>query len=236
MIETTHDGHFSVLRLEQIALGEHPTDAAHLADCRVCQARLAAIQAAEARRDTTLPSALRARASVAPPRAARPGPWLAAAAVLLFGLGAWWRLAPTPTPTPQIPPSEFAPRGGFVFEVHVHDGQHSRLAREGEPVKTGDRLGFRVQSQVDGHLMIVGRDADRSEYLCYPQAERWRSVPIAGGAAVTLDEAIELDDVPGDEVLTAVFCEHAFDWNDLPPDADSPDCIRRRLVVHKDSD
>lgn len=136
----------------------------------------------------------------------------------------------------------------FEFEVHVHDGDQSRLAGRGERVSAGDRVGFRMFPRFDGHVMIVGSDATGASYLCYPQHNDGRSTPVrALDQPWAVDEAVELDETPGTERIVALLCPDAFTFDEvaaalreigevgtndlLPPIVDA--CIQRELVLVK---
>ena len=212
--------HLTDLRLERVLTGEiDPRDEPHLTSCETCQARFDAAKVFEQAHPIRPPVSPQKRSTA---------PWvglsLAAAAALAIGL-VWSR-----PPSVQDRP-EFISKGGFSFEVHVHDGEQSRQALPGETVHPGDRLGFRVRAKRAGHLLIVGVDATGEQYVCYPQSGGGKSAPLSATEAMnTLGEAIKLDKTLGEERLQAIFCETPFELSEL---TSKTGCVRRDLAVDK---
>lgn len=80
-------------------------------------------------------------------------------------------------------------------------------------VHPGERIGFQLKVQLDSHVMIVGVDERDSAYLCYPQNNGGDAQAFKGSAsAVTLDEAMRLDDVLGQERIVAIMCPEPFQF------------------------
>ncbi len=124
----------------------------------------------------------------------------------------------------------------FELEVHVHDGQTSRLVADGDLVHPGERVGFRVRSKTAGHLLILGHDDRDNVYLCYPQGTTATAVPLdAHLEMVPLEAAMQFDDVLGAEHLTAYFCDSPLSLPTLDPKAleTPPGCTRRELTLKK---
>ena len=121
---------------------------------------------------------------------------------------------PTEGARPWSEPTEyFRVKGGLNVEFFVNrQGRVSRATDE-STVHPGDRVGFRVSTPVAGHLMIVGQDKTGETYLCYPQDAAGQSRAFGPTQEmVTLDQAVVLDEVLGEEHLTAIFCETSFDF------------------------
>jgi len=157
----------------------------------------------------------------------------------------------TPTGAPTLDPAQDvqlvtpAPdriKGNLVkLEVFVHDGQKVRLAEQNESVRPGDRIMFKLFPYTEGYVMIVGVD-DRGEvYIGHPQDGRQAARPIeVDGAGVELDDALELDDVPGKERLFALICPEAFTLDDVAKSVSGADsgalssqCARHEVVLNK---
>ena len=207
-------GHLSELMLDRLrtdppgAMGEaHANARLHLASCAACQAADAEL--------------VKGDAELAPPRA-RPLPsqrWpkLALAVATPLALAAIVLLIVRP------PPSEtdgmLRKSGAIDFEVYVHDGTKSRLVQSGDAVHPGDRVSFKVQARVAGHLLVVGSDEAGHAYRCWPQNE---AVDAADAPAFgptegpeELPAAMRFDDVLGAEHLVAIFCAAPFSYADV---------------------
>jgi hypothetical protein len=122
----------------------------------------------------------------------------------------------------------------FEIEVHVHDGQTSRLVSGGDVVHPGERMGFRVRASMPGHLLLIGRDDRGATYPCYP-ASGQASAPVAGSSQmVALDAALAFDDALGTERLIAFFCDAPLELPGLAiPSEIPPGCVRRELSLTK---
>lgn len=217
----TRDGHLTALSLERHLAGE--IDAGdHLAACAPCQARFAALEADEAKVQLRPP-----RAAPAPSRWPLYGGILAAAAAVVFFV-----LRPTGGPVDPGGADGIRTKGGFAFEVHAHDGQRSRQLFDGDAVGAGERLGFRVQSDVAGHLLIVGRDGAGERWLAYPQQGGGASVAFGPSPLRDLGEAIQLDATPGDEQLTALLCAAPVHRAAIGGEAPAG-CRARRITLKK---
>ena len=130
------------------------------------------------------------------------------------------------------------------FDVYIHDGDGARQADDGEVVHPGDRIGFRVNAPFDGHLMVLGVDNTKSPYLCYPQNNRARSLPISSSqGSHQLDAAMRLDNVLGRERMIAVLCPSSFSFDQavarVKPGSDAvaskgmSECIEEELTLVK---
>ncbi|MCB9544944.1 MAG: hypothetical protein H6706_03530 [Myxococcales bacterium] len=216
------DGHATDLALERLHAGELTAAdfGDHLDTCAVCQGRLRALGAFEV-------PALARRPRLAPWMAA--GLAAAAAVVLLLR---------SPGDPAVVPDAGLRLKGGFAFEVFVHDGATERRAGDGEAVHPGDRLGFRVHAPEARQVLIAGIDAQDDVYLCFPQQGGGASRPFGPTTAPTdVGEAVRLDARLGTERLVALACEAPVRLADvegaLRADATPPGCARRVVRVVK---
>lgn len=134
----------------------------------------------------------------------------------------------------MLPTEKFTRRGGgsIVMEVYRDTGGVSQRLVEGDEVAAGDTLGFRVQSDVDGYLMIYGHDGQGSVYPVYPQNPE--APPIVGSPDLqALPVAIQLDDTPGEESLIGVRCLHPFSLPQVTGEELPKGCVESRLRLHK---
>ena len=86
--------------------------------------------------------------------------------------------------------------------------------------------------------MIVGIDGSASPYLCYPQDSGQRAARTdAMVKPKSLDQAVRLDDVPGNEQLLFIYCPEAFHYNDIQSALPAiPDgCQSKGLTIAKKS-
>lgn len=204
----TRDGHALDLAISLSLCGDLDAAArsrldAHLAGCAACKARY---EAAAALHAAPLPPlklvALQARRSTRPP----PRMWGGWAAAAALAAGALLVLRP--------PAEEFTARGdAFALEVFRATAQGVERLQDGDAVRAGDRLGFRVQSSRGGWLYVVGQDATGQSYPCYPQPPAAEAARLpAGSGAEPLPAAVALDDTPGEEHLVAIRCDRPFSW------------------------
>ncbi|MFT5686996.1 MAG: anti-sigma factor RsiW, partial [Myxococcota bacterium] len=163
----TRDSHLTDLTLERLVDGELTGGeaSAHLAACEACTARHAAILADSAA--ALPPLRLSTPASVAAPDNVIPfsrqrswwsgaGGLLAAAAAVLLLVN----ISPT-EPLPERNPEEnFTIRGDDLpkLDLEVYRSASGGITRisSDDVVHPGDRLGFRIGSETDGHLLILG--------------------------------------------------------------------------------
>lgn len=218
----SRDGHLTALSLERHVAGE--IDAAeHLKACTGCAARLAALQTHAARPPLRPPQA-------APPAARWPiyGGMLAAAAAIAFFV-----LRPSAPVDDGI-----RVKGGFTLEIHAHDGTRSRQIFDGDQVKPGVRLGFRVKTDRLAHLLILGHDARGVTYLVYPQSAGGASAAISPSETPRdLQQAIRLDAQPGDEQIIGLLCAEPFEKSSVAPSLAAgttpAGCQQRRMTLKK---
>jgi len=248
-------GHLSELTLDRLRF-DPPEVAfraaveAHLAACESCRGALAALVEVDATCALVPPTARAstgASAEVVPLTARRRRAprfsgalagvaALALAAIALFVLRPW-----APPPDDDV----ITVRGGpFDFEVHVHDGERSRPASDGDVVYPGERMGFRVHLRQDGYLAIIGRDDRGMTYSCYPRPEAGAVASLAHAVAhtptdgpVTLPVAMRFDDTLGDEHITAVFCAFPFELGpsviSMADELARAGCSVTTLTLHK---
>ncbi len=254
----TRDWHLQDLALERLVLEDLESDEArtvrdHLSGCADCGERLEAIRAEMA---APLPE-LAPVGRRAPVHAEEPGLFASLQRLRWFVGGVGAAVAAAAVALVVMMPSiedelggEFRDRGAALsFEVYRKDDKGAVRVQDGDGVRPGDRLGFRVASQEGGHLIVMGIDSTASAYPCYPSDPS--SGPVAWTASpvpVQLDAAIELDATPGQERLIALLCERPVGFEELTtelravvagtePWADLPDlhagCLQRELRVHK---
>jgi hypothetical protein len=122
------------------------------------------------------------------------------------------RPAAPPAPVAALAgPDQVRTKGAMLrLSVFANDGATTRRVHWGDRVHAGDRLGFRFSARRPGHLLIVGLDARRDSYLCYPQDTGGMAAAVGAGDAVPLDQAIRLDAVAGDERLVGILCDRPF--------------------------
>lgn len=222
------NGHLTVLGLDRLRFGE--ADAAarqaaerHLASCRECASVYAELQAADAAIPIPLPPAAVLRAAARPPEVVslmrRSAPWVSvlalAAAVLLVARPWFSGLGPTIVEAPD----HVQARGGpLELDVYIHDGTTSRAVDSGDVIHRGDRARFQVLLSHGAFLMVGGMDDRGDVYAGYPQEDGASAVyvPKTDGF-LQLPTAIEFDEIPGDEHLFAMVCDHPFGFAELAP-------------------
>ena len=222
----TRDGHLLDLTLERLVAGEITENdiADHLAGCTPCTERKIAILA-DSRRAIPLlrraevpeePAAL--PDNVIPLRRERPwwsaaGGFLAAAAAVLLLVN----LDPAGPIPLQHPDDHFTSKGGDLpaLEMEVYRNEHGESTRisSDDRVFPGDQIGFRVGSEADGHLLILGIDSTGAAYPCYPADGS--SAAIQQGEPAEVPGAIHLDATLGVERLIAVRCPEPAVFDDL---------------------
>ena len=251
------DWHLQDLALERLELDDLDPAAErsvrdHLTSCLACKARHQAIVAELA---VPLP-VLEAEAVQAPeasnvvPLPVRRSFWVAGGAAAAMAMAAAFMVMTLLQPVdPQLDP-EFQIRGSELsLEVYRQDDKGAVRLRDGDGVRPGDHLGFRVASQDAGYLLVFGVDSTLEPYPCYPSdpsrgAQAWAASP----RPVQLDAAIQLDATPGQERIIALLCDEPVgidivaptlrqasadlqSWQDLPPFDLS--CLQRELRLNK---
>lgn len=204
------DGHLTQLALEQLALDEEmsATIHGHIETCDACRRQLQQLVQWQAQVKVRPP------AQVVLLRRRWPGPWLPAAGAMALAALLLLTLARDPEPTPRSPTAgdTLRTKGAQIdFEVFAYDGTEVRQLSTGDVVHPGERLGFRLRTAHAAHVMVAGVDSRGSAYLCYPYGENSQSRQLAPTPIpVAVDDAVVLDDVPGDEHLVALFCPQPF--------------------------
>ncbi len=235
------DGHLSDLGLERLLAGEVERELAepHLATCPTCAARLAQLEA-----PLPLPQ-LRAgsRASRTPPaRSSPPEPLFSLPAPPAAGAspeaveagegrsagagGRWWLVGGLAAAAAALlvvlggrseDPQGWRARGaGPTLEVYVARGEGAARLRDGDAVRPGDRLGFRLRDPEGGHVLVVGVDATGAVYPCWPPDGRSRPLPPSL-QPTQLDAAVAVDATPGDERIVAIRCAAPIGLTDVAP-------------------
>jgi len=260
----TRDWHLQDLALERLGLddldaGDAQAVRDHLTQCRPCQQRFEAIQSELAEPLPVLVLERKAGAELVRDQQQRDAEIipLHVRRVRMFagGVGAVVAMAAAllvvflPQVQDQLDP-EFQARGSELsFEVWRQDGEEAVLTHDGDGVRSGDRLAFRVSNRDAGHLLVVGIDSQLEPYPCFPPDATVGSAPWEASPALTqLASAIELDATPGQERIVALLCQQPTDlasvapllrdaasstaeWDDLPEIV--PGCLQRELRLHK---
>ena len=225
-------GHLTVLGLDRYRLGEANAAAReaaerHLATCALCAGIYAELQAEDAVLPIPLPPAAVRRAAQAPKIARRIGP--SAVVVSLLAMAAVALLvarslsdgsdAPVLSFDPAAAPDRVQARGGpLELAVYIHDGTTSRAVDSGAVIRRGDRARFQVLLSHGAFLMVGGMDDRGDVYAGYPQEDEASAVyvPKTDGF-LQLPTAIEFDEIPGDEHLFAMVCDHPFGFAEFAP-------------------
>jgi hypothetical protein len=124
----------------------------------------------------------------------------------------------------------------LTLEVFVERNGEVLGLDEGDPVHPGERLGFRVQSRRPGHIMIVGVDSKNAPYLCYPQGKAGQAAQTEGmDKAMTLNQAVKLDEILGNEHLILVHCDEEFAFGEIQGDLPEipPGCTKKDIRIAK---
>lgn len=118
-------------------------------------------------------------------------------------------------PGPQGELEVLRSKGSVGLSVYRERGGEVELARSGEVMTRGDRLRFGIEVPKEGHVMIVGVEANGSRYVCFPSSGASHSTLVPAGRTEALPGAIELDDSSGRETLHLIYCPEAFALSDL---------------------
>lgn len=210
-------GHLTELTLNRIDQDDAASDPAffatalaHIAECAPCREALEAQRAID--RSVSIAPSPAVRRQVARPR--RVLPWALAIGGGVTALAAAALFATRPGDDVLV-----AKGARLRFEVHVNDGQTTRMVGDGDAIRAGERAAFAVRSDVDGHLLIFGWDDTHAPYAVWPSggdALHAMAEPLARrDASLALPTAIRFDATPGHEHLAAVFCDTRFALGDL---------------------
>ncbi len=204
------EGHPTELTIARVLADELTLDGAlatHFESCPACRDALDAARRFDRERALSPPPAL--RASPTPGR----GRWvplaIAAAAAAVVGV-----LLLRPAPEGD----GFRLKGGLALTLVADDGGAQRAVDDGDPVRAGERLGFRVQHAAGGHLLVLGVDGRGETYPCHPQgpapaSEERPPTP----RATALDAAVEFDATPGAETIVALLCDGPVRYAEVAP-------------------
>lgn len=204
----TRDGHLRDAAIDAALRGALPDSdqsalEAHASACVACNARIDGMRADlyEVQAARSAPALDAAEPS--------PAPWArTAAAAGLAGIalvtGLWWF---TQAPTARQSST------GLTLEV-VRYGESAPLAPDAQ-LRGGDRIGFRVASNTDGYLLIVGVDSDGSTYPCFPSANDLATLVRATPTPVPLDAAVHIEGDAERERIVAIRCPTTFEVADV---------------------
>jgi hypothetical protein len=178
---------------------------AHLGECAGCRARLS-------ERESERESFNRAGPALvlperAPPRArpravGRSSAAALAGAALLVLVVAGVRGFRSDEPARR---SELGVKGSDPFELYIRHGDTIRKAGDHELVHPGDQLQFSYTSTEDGYVGVLSLDGAGVSNVYFPDGARmaWRA---SAGREQLLPASTILDDVPGHELVHALFC------------------------------
>ena len=134
----------------------------------------------------------------------------AAAAALVLVIARPWAGGPDPDG-----PGDIRLKGAAKLFVFYERAGQVEEALSGAVLAPGDRLRFHVDLPKGGHLMVVGVEASRALYPCYPSDGGRASLPAGAGDGQELPGAVRLDAAPGEEWLHLVLCEAPFALDDV---------------------
>jgi hypothetical protein len=221
---------------------------AHLLSCAHFESRRAA--RLEARRNfareappfASLAAAAQAAPHVRPEPRSRRAPrlaWLAGgcglAAAALIALGAPWR-------APSDGTSGTRTKGGPAsLGWVVRRGERVFAGRPEQRLQPGDGVRFTITAPEPVFLAVIGLAASGKASVYYPEADELAR--LEAGRDQPLPAAIELDAIPGDEQVYAVFCESAVpvarvtEAVERSPDAPAlpPGCSSERHTLRRES-
>lgn len=206
------EGHLSELGLHHVVAEELEGEAAarveaHLGSCAGCAARLEALRAEAASPLPPLRLNAAPEAANSPPPDERPrtredrwAPWFAVASALVAAAVA---LVVLPTPSED----EFRARSASLsLEVWREAAGGAERLQDGDAVRPGDRLGFRVSSSDPGFLLVLGRDGAGTVYPVWPPQPEEAADFAAAPQGAQLEVSLVLDATPGEERLVAFRC------------------------------
>ena len=253
----TRDWHLQDLALERLELDDLDPAAErsvrdHLTSCLACKARHQAIVAelAVPLPELGIEAAPAPTASNVVPLSVRRSFLVAGGAGAVMAMAAAFMVMTLLQPADPQPDPEFQVRGSELsLEVYRQDEKGAVRLQDGDGVRPGDHLGFRVASQEAGYLLVLGIDSTLEPYPCYPAdpsrgAQAWAASP----RPVQLDTAIQLDATPGQERIVALLCDEPVGLDiltpplrqvsaDLQPWQDLPtldvSCLQRELRLNK---
>jgi hypothetical protein len=118
--------------------------------------------------------------------------------------------------------------------MEVYRDSNSERLLPGDRVAEGEKLAFRVRSDVDGYLLISERTGAGQSRACYPPGDSPQAALLRGGPdAMVLPTALELDASPGEELLLATRCPQPFGMETVTRAELPTDCVQVRLSLYK---
>jgi len=106
-------------------------------------------------------------------------------------------------------------KGKAGLRVYRESGGRVEEMASGGRVHAGDRLRFRVDLPVDGHLMVVGQENSGDTYPCFPAEGMPESRRFSAGFQGELPGAVRLDGSSGEERLILLLCKEPFALADV---------------------
>ena len=249
------DGHLNPLSAERLAQGEESTDLhwarQHAADCAPCAKQLECLQNHDAGGAMPPHPAARATRLDRGWRARRWAGWrgLGGAVALAAVLALLIHAPKTHKPDDGLSPGLRSKGSVLTIELYAHDGARVRPIDRSSTVHVAERIGFRLQLRRSGHVLIVGADRLGHTYLCFPFTGGGQSRELAAtDAPVTLEDAVEMDEVQGFERLVTLHCPTSFSFSSFEARLSSlarstaehdelpvlvPGCLQRETILKK---
>lgn len=168
---------------------------AHIASCRLCEARLAEHVGERAAFAVPLQRPRAVRTSAAPLA------MIAALAAVVVGI---FVVRPRPDDVGAVTRAKGKPTIGFYVE---HAGA-VRAGTAGEIVLPGDAIEFTASTERPGWLAIVSIDGAKKASVYYPDAAA--AAQVSPGRDQVLPLSVILDEVVGTERIYGVFCDQPF--------------------------
>jgi hypothetical protein len=188
----------------------------HVRQCEVCRAQVAANQAAA---QVVVAEVLPALGGV---QAERPGAWSGLAewwrglgrgwalagglAALVLVLGVWGLM-------PRDPDLAVAFKGPIGLEVYGHRDQATFRVSDGDRLRPGDRLRFRVTTPGPGYLLILSVEEGGRVTRFYPFASD--AAQSFDGRGALLEGSIALDSFLGRERVFVLFSPAPFSLREV---------------------
>ena len=118
--------------------------------------------------------------------------------------------------------------------MEVYRDRNSERLLPGDRVVEGEKLAFRVRSDVDGYLLISERTGSGQSRACYPPGDSPQAALLRGGPdAMVLPTALELEAGAGEELLIATRCPKSFGMETVTRAELPADCVQVRLSLYK---
>jgi uncharacterized caspase-like protein len=114
---------------------------------------------------------------------------------------------PKPTPNPPAPPTMSLDK---LYALSAPDPSKVKLIMTPEmsPVKVGQQVRFKVETGMEGYLLLIGRDPAGKLEILYPAQDQVSAAKVTAGSVISVpggsDEAMT-PDTPGTDGLKAIL-------------------------------